>query len=609
MPYAVAALVAVITAAVGLAILLEARPNPTGDEPHYLLIAQSIALDGDIDLADDYADPARVAAAYPGNTVLDPVTHAGVYRDGGPMVPIHAIGLPLVLSPVFALGQGWLAARVLMVLISALTAGLAYLVVDRLVPRRPVLGALSVLAVSLTVPGIAFANQVYPEIPAALVLTAAAFCLVRGRPTLPWLVAASVLGALAPWIHLRFAILVLPIGLAVVGRALGMPLGVELRALPAALLRALRERWLRVLAAVSPLLLSAAGILVSNQVLYGSPGVNAAYNPDVFPVQLPFQPLFVWIFGVGSVLDEQRGIAPYAPVVLLVFAAVLVAVWRWRWWALPAVVACVAFYVVTTGVAQGGGFCPPGRWFVVFMPLTAVGLAAALDLSWRPWVVFVPTVLFSWAVTAQLPAHYADLYPVAEVRYQRLPVADEIADAWPDVMVRRQDGLQLEAATLVPGIGRPAGEDDVVAEPADGPGTVVSGPDSLFVPGLYDVTYHVRLAGEPGATVGLGQVLAGESVVAEVPLTVPEAGDGTAAAAVRLDLAAVPTETRVLAFGTGTIEVDRVDVTWAEPAPPGDLERMNGVPLSTVWFAVVALVAGLITAGLTRPARRRTDDA
>jgi len=225
-PYAVAALVAAITAAVGLAILVEARPTPTGDEPHYLLIAQSIALDGDIDLANDYADPERVAAAYPGNTVLDPVTHAGVYRDGGPTVPIHAVGLPLVLAPVYALGQGWIAARVLMVLISALTAGLAYLVVDRLVPRRPVLSALSVLAVSLTVPGIAFANQIYPEIPAALVLTAASFCLVRGRPTLPWLVAASVLGALAPWIHLRFAILVLPIGLAVVGRALGMPLGV-----------------------------------------------------------------------------------------------------------------------------------------------------------------------------------------------------------------------------------------------------------------------------------------------------------------------------------------------------------------------------------------------
>ena len=608
MPYAVAALVAAITAVVGLTILLQARPTPTGDEPHYLLIAQSIALDGDIDLTNDYADPVRVGAAYPGETELDPLTHAGVYREGGPTVPIHAIGLPLVLAPVYALGQGWVAARVLMVLISAVTAGLAYLVVDRLLPRRPVIAALSVLAVSLTMPGIAFSNQIYPEIPAALLLTAATFCLVRGRPTLPWLLAASVLAAATPWIHLRFAILVLPLALAIVARALGAPFPDGWTGWRRALAQAVRARWGRVLVVVAPLVLSAAGILVNNQVLYGSPGVNAAYRPDVFPTTLPFHPVYLWIYGVGSVLDEQRGIAPYAPVVLLTFAAVLVAVWRWRWWVLPGVAATVVFYAVTTGVAQGGGFCPPGRWFVVFMPLTAVGLAAALASSWRPWVAFVPTVLFSWAVTAQLPAHYVDLYPVADVRYQRVPVADEIAEAWPDVMVRRLDEVEVEAADMVPGIGRPAGEDDVVAEPADGPGTVVSGPDALLVAGTYDMVYHLRLAGQPGATVGIGQVLAGESVVAEVPLTVPESGDGVVTQGVRLAVDAVPTETRVLAFGSGTIEVDRVEVTWAEPEPPSDVALMSDVPLATAWFAVIALLGGLLAAGASRaPSRRRQD--
>ncbi len=66
----------------------------TGDEPHYLAIAHSIAFDRDLDLANNYgADEPLV-----GGGVLQPEAHVqpGV---GGIARPVHDIGMPLVFAP------------------------------------------------------------------------------------------------------------------------------------------------------------------------------------------------------------------------------------------------------------------------------------------------------------------------------------------------------------------------------------------------------------------------------------------------------------------------------------------------------------------------------
>ncbi len=66
----------------------------SGDEPHYLAIAHSLAFDGDLDLANNYgaAEP-LIAGGH-----LKPEAHIrpGV---GGTMRPVHDIGLPLLFTP------------------------------------------------------------------------------------------------------------------------------------------------------------------------------------------------------------------------------------------------------------------------------------------------------------------------------------------------------------------------------------------------------------------------------------------------------------------------------------------------------------------------------
>jgi hypothetical protein len=66
----------------------------TGDEPHYLAIAHSLAFDRDLDLANNYG-PAEPLIFDGG---LEPGTHV-VRGAGGIARPVHDIGMPLMLAP------------------------------------------------------------------------------------------------------------------------------------------------------------------------------------------------------------------------------------------------------------------------------------------------------------------------------------------------------------------------------------------------------------------------------------------------------------------------------------------------------------------------------
>ena len=66
----------------------------SGDEPHYLMIAQSLAYDGDIDLANNYAQPDNLIGA--GGLQIDGHAQPGV---GGVLRPVHDIGMPLLFAP------------------------------------------------------------------------------------------------------------------------------------------------------------------------------------------------------------------------------------------------------------------------------------------------------------------------------------------------------------------------------------------------------------------------------------------------------------------------------------------------------------------------------
>lgn len=174
--------------------------NPiTGDEPHYLLTAESLIRDGDLLVVNNHlADTPVLREMPPGASLGDTHSYNGY--------SMHGPGLPLLLAPAYALA-GVLGAKLLM----ALLIGLAPLAIYRL--ARQVLGdaawaiALAVM-LGLGQPFVTASNQIYPDLLSGLIVFA---LLIRwhrpeGPPALGSAVLESLLMALLPWLHVKLAL-------------------------------------------------------------------------------------------------------------------------------------------------------------------------------------------------------------------------------------------------------------------------------------------------------------------------------------------------------------------------------------------------------------------
>ena len=166
------AVVAFAAAAAGVGSRASYGARTTADEPHYLLTALSIAHDGDLDVRDEFA---RMEYLPFHEIPLDP---QAAPRADGSLIEPHDPLLPVVLAAPAALG-GWVPAKLTL---AAVAAALAALLVWIAVRRFgvPVLAAAVVVGVfAASAPLAAYGSQIYPELPAAL-LVAVAIAAVTG---------------------------------------------------------------------------------------------------------------------------------------------------------------------------------------------------------------------------------------------------------------------------------------------------------------------------------------------------------------------------------------------------------------------------------------------
>ncbi len=166
-----------------------------GAEPHYLLAAQSIVDDHDVDLDNQYA--ARSYEAY------YPYSLAKHGRDtNGLLYETYGVGFPLLISPAYALG-GAKAVELMMAALAALCLALAYRLALRVVPDPWALGG--TLAVGLSAPMVAYGSAVYPEVAGALVLVATALLALalNERVTRRGAFACFALLGLLPWLGIQ----------------------------------------------------------------------------------------------------------------------------------------------------------------------------------------------------------------------------------------------------------------------------------------------------------------------------------------------------------------------------------------------------------------------
>lgn len=355
-----ASLYAVATAIVGRSGLF-----PGGDEPHYLVMTQSLLQDGDLDIENNHQQQ-----DYRAYFADDLPPHSLARGVNGRLYSVHPIGLPLLVAPAFALG-GYKAVVAFMLLLAAAAAALAWLWVRQL--TGSVSGAtFACAAAALSVPYVFSAGTVYPEVAAAAaVMVVFAVGLTTPAtsprdpgtaPTTGRTVLVAVAASLLPWLSSKYAVLSAVLVL-IAGRRILMDAAADSRARRLALL-------------AGPYALSIAAWLGYFQITWGSPWPSAAYGG----AQHTQMALANLTRGVpGLLFDQEYGVFCYAPVL-----AVAAAGWwhqfreggKGRWLAIEVGAAFGVLLATVAGHTMWwGGTSVPARFLVSTLLLLALPVA------------------------------------------------------------------------------------------------------------------------------------------------------------------------------------------------------------------------------------------
>jgi hypothetical protein len=339
--------------------------TPEGDEPHYLVITQSLLLDGSLTIENVHRR-GDYRAYYRGE--LQP--HWQRLGQDGRMYSLHAPGLPVLVAPAFALG-GHRGVMLFLVLMAAAGSALAWHCAW-LAARRTDAAWFAWAAVTLPATAIFQSFMVYPDGPGGVLALTGLWALLRAEEETrddsvalrPWVLHGAAL-ALLPWLHSRFAVLAAAFGSLILLR-LGStknPAGKAVAFLS--------------IPAISAVVW--AGFFVA---IYGRPDPSAPYGPGGNVGSFAFVP-----GGLAGLLFDQRfGLITYAPVVAVAFAGLAAMCFRppFRRLALELLFVIAPYLITVTHFAMWwGGFSPPARFFAPVLPLFAVPAAVAWTLATR----------------------------------------------------------------------------------------------------------------------------------------------------------------------------------------------------------------------------------
>jgi hypothetical protein len=582
------------------------EPGTTGDEPHYLLVAESIAFDGDLDLRNDYASrerTLRVVNVFPLGWNLQ----AAEYKESGELRPLHGVGLPALLAPAVGLG-GLTGARLMMVLIAALLAHQLYRLLADLGLRR-LYRIAAWIAVALCLPVLPFSSQIYPELPGALLVVVVLRILLRAPPPPAALAFGSLASAALFWLHVRYFPISLALLLGLAYAATSEPRGPRagagglrerLRLIGPELRRRAKVAKTHLRAVTLPVLVPYGVVLglfiLAFQHWYGSPDPRTpyyAYSTTTLGGG-GWRALYDYI--LHDLFNPLVGWIPFAPVHWLGLAALGCLIVWFGWPAVAGLAVAVGYELILASAAPAGGWGLPARYLLIVIPLVAIPIALVIQQVRLARIVFIPLLAGSLVFAVAAVRNYQGLYPAGET--QKIFGLRSIAPAFPVTL----PPLPATSFTVtpkgppVPQTGR-LERGEVVARPGrDAPGFLRFGPYVALKHGAYNASFSLAASGarpdEQVAVieaVGGGEVVfAREAVTAgqlrrrrnDIRLTFATPGD-------------YAIETRVYYIGRGTVRAGpiRVEPIVAAAGPPA---RLRAWPLAFLWIAGTVVIGALL---------------
>jgi hypothetical protein len=405
-PLIVLGLLVAVAAGVGAPVRATYGARVSADEPQYLLTALSLAEDANLDIADEL-DEERWRTFHEAQLPVQTRPLAG-----GRHISPHDPLLPILLAPAMGLG-GWLAAKLTLALLAGLLAALtAWVAVRRFgVSLRTawlvtaVFGASAPLAV--------YGTQIYPELPAAIAMTAAVAAASGPLRRRGCVVLALAVMAL-PWLAIKY-----------------VPVAAVLAVI--AMVRLWRAERRHAVVVLSVAFLAAGAMFgLVHLAVYG--GLTSYASGDHFVdgelTAVGSSPNYLGrsVRLVGLLVDGQFGLAAWQPAwLLLVPAATWVLRRRPPHWQLVVLPLAAGWLTATFLALTMQGWWFPGRQVVVVLPAAVLAIALAIDH--RRWALALMTVLgllglwsYGWLVAAGLRGDIrwiVDFFEVADPWYRQ----------------------------------------------------------------------------------------------------------------------------------------------------------------------------------------------
>ena len=409
---AVAAFVCFIIYATIALQITSPRMLPTGDEPHYLITAHSLAVDGDLSLKENYLNrdyrvfyPAPLAK----RTTLAP--------DREKELPAFGPGLSMFLTPFYWIAihlfPKWLVPFLRLVIcgVAALSLYHTLRFFSRFhqAPGTPALRVLApVAAFAFASPLLTYCSMFYPEIVASLLLVLSLRAIdAAGESPIKSAAALALLAPALIWLHPKY-----------------LALSFLLIAISAYTLYRIRNTRL----ATITCFLQVAGVAAFFIFLhseYGSWSPNRIYGgaqKEASLVDLLMREgsarLYVMLRMLfGYWIDQRFGVLVYAPAYAAFFPAAIYCVRKFGLRFAPALLMFAAHFLLISWGAQMGGYAPPSRHFVVLIaPMLLTILLAYSSWTARQKIFFWVLATVGWAVGVMILTHYRLIFTNATWR-------------------------------------------------------------------------------------------------------------------------------------------------------------------------------------------------